>query len=325
MHRLLHLLKLGWSYKFSRATRLSYLPYQFTIEPTNVCNLRCSFCPQSDPDHASRRQAGYLTEENFKLFLTRTAESGSSNRNINLTLDGEPFLNKQFLRMIGLAVKAGLFPIFATNGILLDREKADRLISTGPFRASIDFASDKKVFETIRGKKGHFDRVRENLAYLMDESRHNRGIHLDIHDITPYAGVDSDASLALMRSFFPANLPARIRFDSRQFHNFCGHLDMNRTDDRYRLCPYPWTQMAVTWDGDCVPCCRDTVGQSVLGNVFIDPISAVWNNMHYQRFRQNLIDHKPELNAACKNCDLPYSSGESRWRPAYVLRSLLRR
>jgi len=325
MLKLLHLLELGWSYRLSRATRLSYPPYQYTIEPTNVCNLRCSFCPQSDPDHSSVRPAGYLKEENFELFLRRVAESRSSNRNINLTLDGEPLMNKEFLRMVELAVRTGFFPIFATNGTLLGREQADKLIAAGPFRASIDFASDATIFESIRGMTGHFNRVRENLTYLMEKARVDRGIHLDVYDITAFAGTNPHRSLARLRSLFPSDLPARIRFDSRQFHNFCGHLEMSRSADRYRLCPYPWTQMAVTYDGDCVPCCRDTSGRSVLGNAFRDQIMAIWNCDRYRQFRQNLIDRRPDLNAACKNCDLPYSGGESRWKPGYVLRSLLKR
>ncbi len=325
MLRLVHILKLGWSYRLSRSTRLSYPPYQFTIEPTNACNLRCSFCPQSDPDHFAFRPVGFLELENFQLFLDRVAESGTGNRNVNLTLDGEPFLNKEFPRMVELAIEAGFFPVFATNGILFNTENANRLISAGPFRASVDFASDSHVFETIRGKKGHFDQVSAYLTYLMEKSKRIRGVQLDIHDIAPFAGVDPKESLTRMRSFFPPDLPSRIRFDTRQFHNFCGHLDRAPVGDNYRICPYPWTQMAVTYSGDCVPCCRDTTGRSVLGNLFEQRVMTIWNGDPYRQFRRNLIDRRPDLNSACAKCDLPYSGGEPRWTLSYVFRSLLGR
>jgi radical SAM protein with 4Fe4S-binding SPASM domain len=208
---------------------------------------------------------------------------------------------------------------------LIDREKADRLVKAGPFRASIDFASDKGVYETIRGQKGHFDLVRANLTYLMEKSRTHHGVHIDIHDITPYTKVDPTESLARLRSLFPADLPSRIRFDTRQFHNFCGHLKADKPKDTYRLCPYPWTQMAVTNGGDCVPCCRDTAGRSVMGNVFTNSVMEVWNGAPYQELRRNLLNRRPDLNPACKNCDLPYSGGQPRWRIGYILRSLLKR
>ena len=325
MHKFVHLFKLGWSYKIAKATVLSYPPYQYTIEPTNKCNLACDFCPQSDPEHKNRRPLGVLTTDKLRLFLERMKAAGSSNRNLNFTLDGEPFLNRDFIAFIEMTNRAGYFPRFATNGTLLDKEKIDQLVAAGPFLASIDFASDVEIFEAIRGKKGHFAKLHENLLYLIEKSRTEPGVHLDIHDITSYAGYDPDRSLDKMRQLFPFDIPSRIKFDYRQFHSFCGHLEATGDKTSYRVCPYPWTQMAVAHHGDCVACCRDTVGRSVLGNVFDDPIMTVWNNDRYRQFRQNLLDRRPDLNGACKDCDLPYADDPVRWKPLYILRSLLGR
>ncbi|NIP42706.1 MAG: radical SAM protein, partial [candidate division Zixibacteria bacterium] len=82
---------------------------------------------------------------------------------------------------------------------------------------------------------------------------------------------------------------------------------------------------AVTWSGDCVACCRDTAGKTVLGNIFKEPLENVWNGDRYRKFRQNLIDRRPDLNDACQNCDLPYSPDKKRWRPRYIWRSLFGR
>ncbi len=324
MHKLSHILRLGWAYKFSRDCTLGYPPYQFTIEPTNICNLKCTFCPQSDPEHAAKRPRGALSIPDFSLFLRRVAEVRPGNRNLNLTLDGEPFCNRYFLQFIEMAISAGYFPIFAANATLLDHESAERLIAAGPFRVSIDFASNREIFGSIRGLSGHFNLVHDNLLYLMEQSRHIPGIHLDVHDIAPFTGVEPRESLAKMRSMFPAKLPGHIRFFSRKFHNFCGHLALEGRGDSYRRCPYPWTQLAVTYSGDCVACCRDTSGRTVLGNVFEQPLMSVWNGPKYREFRQNLIHRRPDLNAACAACDLPYSS-DSRWKIPYMLRSLLGR
>ncbi len=320
-----HLLRLGWAYRISKATVLRFPPYQYTIEPTNVCNLKCAFCPQSDPDHFTIRPRGFLTRDNFALFLARVRAAKPGNRNINLTLDGEPFLNRDFVPFVAGAEQGGFFPIFASNGTLIDHDTADRLIAAGPFRASIDFASEKDVYETIRGRQGDFDIVRENLSYLMERARVSRGVHLDVHDITSYAGKDSGESLAKMRRLFPDRLPGRVRFYTRQFHNFCGHLKTAHDGSDYRLCPYPWIQMAVTYGGDCVPCCRDTAGRSDLGNIFVAPVMAVWNGEPYRQFRQNLLDRRPDRNAACKECDLPYRRDRLRWRLSYMARSLVGR
>ncbi len=325
MNKLTHIFKLAWAYLIKKATVLSYPPYQYTIEPTNVCNFKCDFCPQSDPEHQKRRPTGQLTIDNLRLFLKKRKDVTPGNININFTLDGEPFINKNMIKFIELAANEGLFSRFASNGSLINQEKADLLAEAGPFIASIDFASDKNIFETIRSKKDNYEKLLENLRYLIKKARENKNVNLEINDITSFAGVDPEESLKKMKTLFGTDFPPNVRFTTRQFHNFCGHLDLKDKEKRYRLCPYPWTQMAVTHTGDSVPCCRDTSARSILGNVFEDDIMTVWNGTKYREFRQNLIDKKPELNSACKDCDLPYSGGGSKWKPGYIYRSLLGR
>ncbi len=195
MNKLIHILKLAWAYKIKKATRLPYPPYQYSIEPTNVCNFKCDFCPQSDPEHGKCRPTGQLTIENLKLFLKKRRAVKPGNKNINFTLDGEPFLNKNFIKFIELAAQEGLFSIFASNGSLITPEKADLLAKAGPFRASIDFGSDKNIFETIRSKKDNYEKLLENLRYLVKLAQENKNVNLEINDITSFAGVNADESL----------------------------------------------------------------------------------------------------------------------------------
>jgi len=91
MNKIRHIIKLGWSYRVVRSTCLSYPPFQHTIEPTNICNLSCSFCLQSDPGHHQLRPHGKLTVDHLRLFLNRVKEAAPGDDKINLTLDGEPF------------------------------------------------------------------------------------------------------------------------------------------------------------------------------------------------------------------------------------------
>jgi len=325
MNKLTHIIKLGWAYKISRTDHPTYPPFQYTIEPTNVCNLSCAFCPQSDPEHHLRRGHGKLTEENFELFLRRIKEADPGNNKINLTLDGEPFLNKNMVRLVELAAAEKFTSVFASNGTLLNRPLIDRLSASGPFHISIDFTAEENAFESMRGQKGHYALVLENLRYLIEKARQNENVNLSINDIASFDGAEPEASLKELKSLFESPPPGRVRFTSRQFHNFCGHLKTTESNRHYRLCPYPWTQLAVTYNGDCVACCRDTAARTVLGNVFEKTVMEIWTGEAYRRMRRNLLDRKPELNAACADCDLPYSGGEIRWRIKYMLNSLLGR
>jgi radical SAM protein with 4Fe4S-binding SPASM domain len=323
MNKLTHLLLLGISFKLNLTKPLNP-PYQFSIEPTNSCNFKCVFCPQSDTEHKRTRKQGYLTVENMQLFLKQIRSVNPGNKNISLTLDGEPTLNKALPEFIRLINAEGLFPRFSSNAKNLTPGLVDKLAASGYFLASIDFASEAKYFDNVRGRSGDFEIVLENLRYLVEAARKIPKIKLEIVNISHFSGADTEKTLRDMKSLFPDNLPSNIAFWSRTFHNFCGHMETN-TKKSYHLCPYPWTMFTVTWNGDVVACCRDTRARTVLGNVFSQTISDIWHAKEYQNFRLKLIEKKVSDIAACKDCDLPWRHDTSRWKIRYVLSSLLRR
>ena len=42
-----------------RASRLPYGPFTVYLDPCNACDLRCTFCPQSNWGHRSRGQMSW--------------------------------------------------------------------------------------------------------------------------------------------------------------------------------------------------------------------------------------------------------------------------
>ena len=325
MNKFSQLAKMALSYKLARPI-LKHPPYMFSIEATNICNYKCSFCPQSDPAHAARRTQGQLSTDGMKCFLDRVVESGTSNRNISICLDGEPTINKNLPRFIRLINDYGFLPRFSSNGRLLDQTLVDALIAAGPFLASIDFASDAKYFDQVRGRNGDFSRILSQLHYLVEQARAHPSMRLEVVDTSVFSGADSEPSLKAMTALLTNGqaLPANVKTWSRQFHNFCGHLDPADTGG-YKVCPYPWSQFVVTWDGFAVACCRDTAGRTVLGNISESPIMDIWNAKPYQQFRRSLARRRPHDVAACRGCDMPYSGRSARWRLGYITQSLRRR
>lgn len=65
------ILQLGVSYFFKMLIPLGP-PYQFTIEATNRCNLKCVFCPQSKPSHKDARDVGDLSLTDFVVILKKS-------------------------------------------------------------------------------------------------------------------------------------------------------------------------------------------------------------------------------------------------------------
>lgn len=80
------------------------------LEITNVCNLRCDFCP------GTRRPQGFLSPEDFSVLAQKLRPHTEY---LYLHLMGEPLLHPQLPRLLDLAAGLGFQVNLTTNGTLL--------------------------------------------------------------------------------------------------------------------------------------------------------------------------------------------------------------
>lgn len=313
----------AFSYK-TKLIRPLGLPCHFVIEATNYCNFRCAFCPQSNPDHKNVRKYGFLSQDGFRFFIKRLLDANICSKFISIGLDGEQLLNKYFVEFVKITNQAGFIAQVPSNGKLLTPDYLDKLLGCN-FMASIDFTSDKALFEKVRGGVGDFDVVLANLRNVMDHARMDNKIRLDIADISTFAGKDAAVSLGELKGLFGKKFPSNVKFRSRKFHNFGGHLKGKFSGKRYHLCPYPWVSFVTNWEGNVVACCRDTEAKTILGNIFENSIEEIWQGTKYRDFRHALINRRPQDVAACANCDMPWRDDGDRWNIGYMVSRLFQR
>ena len=320
----------GFEYLFKKK-RLKSPPMQLSIEPTNICNFRCSFCPQSDPGHRSKNP-GKMSLEQVGNILERAVRDfypDPRHRKVSFTHDGEPFINEQFVEFLELAAGLEYIIKFASNGYLAKRELIDYLISRRVrMNICIDFTSDNRIFEMHRGFKGSYEVVFGNLRYLIQKAKETGLIFVDVCDISSYyipEPAKVNARFVKMKELFKDLESPGVSFSRRIFHSMAGTVPLPhsaKVDRRkYRLCPYPWFNMNITWCGEAAPCCRDLTPKTVLGNVFeVDSLWEVWNSPDYFSLREALGNGTPQSAAACRDCELPYDS--ARWTTGYILNAV---
>jgi len=69
-----------------------------------------------------------------------------------------------------------------------------------------------------------------------------------------------------------------------------------------RVCLLPWFSVYITVDGDVRPCCSFRETETlVMGNLFTEPFTRIWNNEKYQAFRRAARERKL-LYEVCRNC-----------------------
>ena len=303
-----------------RRQKLAFMPEYIALEVTNVCNFKCAFCPQSDPQHHLIVPKSFLDKETCALFLRKIREAGICTNLMHWTLDGEPFMNKQFAELVAVSAEYGFTnTYFASNGMLCTMDRLLEFpLDKVRLNIAIDFCSDKEYFEEVRGTKNSWVHVKANVENILSDPR-TQNVGLELTDISSFSQHDpgklKEAFEALQKLF---GKHRNIQYRTRTFHNATGFLQWKpKKNKNYHLCPYPWTHFRIASNGDIVICCRDLDHKTVLGNLKTQTVAEIWNGALMQEVRRNLLEKKPDCVAACKGCDLPYDDSKFTFKNIY--------
>ena len=245
------------------------------LEITNVCNLRCSFCP------GTGRKTGFLTPENFRLLAGRLRPCTEY---LYLHLMGEPLLHPRLGELLDIAGELGFRVMITTNGTLLPQSGELLLNSPAVEKVSISLHS----FEGNEGAeselKGYVDRC---LAFAAQAGERGKKCALRLWNLdgadTQGANGRNGEILARMEAAFPKPWKAGRRGTTLAPNVFLewGEKfewpDLNAPEGDTRFCMGLRDQVGVLWDGTVVPCCLDHEGDIPLGNLYDQPLEEILN------------------------------------------------
>jgi len=135
--------------------KIDYLPIKMDIEPTSLCNLKCHMCIVSTQGYKGNNLAfndyKNIIDEQIGIF------------ELKIQGLGEPFLNKDFYKMVKYASDKYIWTRSTTNATLLhENENYKKIIDAniGELQISIDGVK-KSTYERIR-INSNFDKVCSN-------------------------------------------------------------------------------------------------------------------------------------------------------------------
>lgn len=298
-------------------------PRSIQIEVTNRCNLRCYMCWINTLD---RSKIGDMSFSDFKKIV--------KNFNywyvVKLSGIGEPFLNKELLKMINYEKRRKNRVVVYSNGLLIDKKKAKELIRSrlDTLFISID-ASTKKTYEFIR-KGGNFEVLMKNLKYIQSLKKKLKSSKPEIIFNTTLMQKNKKEMfgiLNIMKKFgikrmniqeIQSGKIGQIMLESENissnYNIFLKKLKNEGAKKGIEIitpfikkkqirenCVSPWLQVYITYEGYVTPCCRNISDKHyVCGNIFEEPFDKIWNNNKYCSFRNNLRDNR--LPTICRNC-----------------------
>lgn len=296
------------------------------IPVTERCNINCKMCIRRNPENW---EAVDVTPEVLKHML----EAGSGLPSILLGGIGELLLYKnldEVIRELKRRMPEDGSLGFTTNGILMSKHAASRLIDDGV--NWICFSVDGATGSTYEGIRigSDFDLVMKNIAGTVEcknaSGRSNLWLMANfviqgenVYEIPPF--VELAASLGLNAITF-SHLRDHETGEFRVLdENLLGPLFNQATEigSKYGLkitlpllrpldeprCPF--MQSAYLWlTGEVVPCCRMLKGAcsgpiKIFGNVRERTLSDIWNSKDYRVFRSRVLDG--DFPSECIKCE----------------------
>lgn len=237
------------------------------LEISNLCNLRCAFCP------GTKRSPRSMTEEEFSALLPKLRLWTDY---LYFHLMGEPLCHPQLEHFLTLAGEAGFKVILTTNGTLLPRQQDMLLRSPGLYKVNISLhafeANDLPIsFADYLGGCFSFGKAAEGRLTVSYRLWNSGG-----------ADTQNGQILQTMEQYFPRpwreeKLGPRIgnRIYLQHGEKF-DWPDLSAQDYGSQVSCYGLRdQIGVLCDGTVVPCCLDHEGDIPLGNLFAQELDEI--------------------------------------------------
>jgi radical SAM protein with 4Fe4S-binding SPASM domain len=301
-------------------------PTHLQVEPTNLCNLRCAFCPVTT---GMDRPSGSMDVDVFKKLIDEIGDYLF----IILFWDwGEPSLNAGVYEMISYAGRRGIKTVLSTNGHLYARgDHAERLVRSG--LDSVICAVDGIAEETYNRyrRSGDVNRVIAGVKQLAAARRalgsvtplinfrfipmkHNEheiprlrefaqsigADALTLKTLNPYDGGECSSDEADGNEFLPEN-PAyqRFRYDP---------VTGQRIRRKRNPCKTLWNNPVIHWNGKVCPCAFDPHDHYALGDLSAESFAEIWSGPSYRELRRRFREDYQQV-TLCSDCSYAFEGG----------------
>lgn len=267
--------------------------HKIYLEISNVCNLRCGFCP------GTKREKRFLTEAEFSALLPKLRPWADY---LYFHLMGEPLCHPKLETFLRLAGEAGFRVILTTNGTLLEEKKEILLNAPALHKVNVSLhafeANDLSIpFKTYLSRCFSFGQA-------------VNGHFLVVYRLWNSGGAEqrNPEILEAMKAAFPQPWkaePRGTRIASRvylEYGNKFDWPDLSAPDGGEKAFCYGLRdQVGVLCDGTVVPCCLDHDGDIPLGNLFETSMEDILEGPRAKAIREG-FSGKKAAESLCRRC-----------------------
>lgn len=262
------------------------------VEISNLCNLRCAFCP------GTRRTSGRMKPEDFEKLLPKLRPYTDY---LYFHIMGEPLCHPELKTLLTMAGNWGFRVILTTNGTLLARQQQMLLGNPALHKVNISLhafeANDLAVpFEQYLEDCFQFGKAAE-------------GKKLVVYRLWNHGGADArnDEIVAAMERWFPQpwqQVRQGMGIGEKVFLEYGDKFDwpdLQAPETGACFCYGLRDQLGVLWDGTVVPCCLDHEGDLALGNLFRQELDEILESSRAKAIYEG-FSRKEAVEDLCRRC-----------------------
>ncbi len=305
---------------------VSVKPTHLVFYPTDKCNLRCSWCLRERTE-AKEIQHAKMQDLDLRSF-GRILDCFPSLTSISFAGQGELFLNSQAIDMIGLAGKRKLRVYITTNGLILNENRIQQLITSNVVQINISLKGmDPIEYAGVTGTPGYlFNRQIKIIEKLVQAKKRNKS-RMDVR-VSYVVDCNTYQNMGPVINRMDALGVDKILFDNLvPFHDLkTGHLSLFADDTNVvqhikslagtarkasvefpvllkrdgfsYFCPGFYNVLNVDRFGNVSGCMRVLTPSPSYGNIF--EMANVTNNPYFRHVRGLFL--KKEMPNHCRTC-----------------------
>ena len=292
-------------------------PYVIHIDPCDVCNFHCRFCPSGDGalmQKTTGRGFGPMKYDTYCSIVDSLAEFDDPIRVLRLYKEGEPLLHPRFADMVRYAKASGhcLRVDTTTNASLLTPELSLAIVDAGLDRINISVEGvNARQYRDFSGVTLDYDRFVENIAFF---HAHKGGCEMNIKingdTLTPeqeakfyadFGDITDGISVEHTIDYWPKFDGMRVDYDE-------GVSLLGGQAGEVQVCPYVFYEMCINSDGSYSLCRFDwNHAMPLQQHVSFPPTPRkIWDSITLWNFQQSFLRKERKMLSvlSCPKCGI---------------------
>lgn len=273
------------------------------VEITNICNLKCSFCPDG------KRKKESMCVEDFEYIAKQICEYTNL---IALHVKGEPLIHPNLKEILQICEKYNLKVNITTNATLLEKNLEIIMNSKAVRQLNLSLHSVTKNENT---NQYNFEKYVEDVIKLSKIILEKTNIIISYRLWNLENLQENDENIQILKyleeAFKITNLKEIakkekfVKLSENAFLNQDFEFTWPNIDgeiiSEVGKCWGLRNQIAILVNGDVVPCCLDQDGEIKLGNIFDESFFSIINSELSREIIQGFENNKITHNL-CKRC-----------------------